>query len=277
MRNTHTKDGTMTDTGDTDYTPEPPRDPAAQVIESIQFGEVGEAADKLKTFIEGSFSEAERRRALAAEGRRSFEQLAEFKSRNPDLVEDERAQAAIERDLYTLQLRDLRAAGVNLDKWREDLGGRDFKPAEIAEAHKVFRAMGARGVRPVSELLGHAEQRFNEWHGRRRSGGSVEADRTRAVRERMTADRRRRGLPEVAVEPDANVPADRYADHHSPAEETSRMFSGDADAPNQDESRSRAVEQVRLERRRLRGPGAALLVDGRLGGERVGSRSGLVE
>lgn len=38
-----------------------------RAIEAIQFGEADEAAGKLKTFIEGSLAEADRRRALAAE------------------------------------------------------------------------------------------------------------------------------------------------------------------------------------------------------------------
>ena len=133
-------------------------------------------------------------------------------------MNDVRASAAIERDLYDQQLEDLRTAGMDLDGWRDGLQ-RDPTPAEIAQAHKHFRAAGAK-VQSVDKLLERAEERFNEWHGRR--GRNADENRSRAVLDRASSNRQQRGLPQREVDPDtgAFVERDQPADVRTPAAES---------------------------------------------------------
>lgn len=259
---------------DDDYYVADTPDPDVETIEALQFGGAAEGVQKLRGLIGRTMGQVEQQRALDADARRSAERLVEFQNRNPDLIKDVRASAAIERDLYDLQLEDLRAAGMNLDGWREQ-AGRDPTPAEIARAHQHFRAAGAKGVRSVDKLLEHAEERFNEWHGR--PSRNADVNRSRAVSNRVSTNRQLRGLPQRETDTRPPIERDQTADVRTPADETRRWMGGD-DEPGRAAMKHSAVEQMKMHRRGLRGPGAEHLADGgRLGGTRTGAHTGRIE
>ncbi len=92
---------------------------------------------------------------MADEATRSQRALQDFRAQNPDIANDARASAAVERDLYDLQVEDMKGLGVDETKL-------PTSPREIADWHRWYRANGY-AVKSVPDLLTTAIDRFNEW------------------------------------------------------------------------------------------------------------------
>jgi hypothetical protein len=98
---------------------------------------------------------------LRDDGARTAKVLETFKKDHPEFATDPLSQAALERQMYTLQADDLRQLGLDPDALVE---GRPTTPADIASAHKWYRANGMQ-VRPPDVLLGEAARAVSEWRG----------------------------------------------------------------------------------------------------------------
>lgn len=152
---------------------EHPADPRfVKVVEAIQFGEPAEAARQLTKLVNEEAARNSRdtviRDKLADESVRSTRFLTEFKDKHPEIANDPRASAAIERDLYDLQVEDLRKIAPSLGLKDDQL---PTSPAEIADWHKYYRAHG-QPIRSASELLTTATDGFLEWKGVKKAASS---------------------------------------------------------------------------------------------------------
>jgi hypothetical protein len=145
----------------------------AKLIEAIQFGDdPAKARDLLRNTIAGMAGakpdqvRQEVQTALVNErmrddGARTAKVLESFKKDHPEYATDTRAQAALERTMYDLQAEDLSAIGLDPANLVE---GRPTTPADIAAAHKYYRANGMN-VRAPDVLLNEAARAVSEWRG----------------------------------------------------------------------------------------------------------------
>ena len=96
------------------------------------------------------------------EGARAMKVLNDFAAKHPDIASDQKAQAVIEVNTLRLQSEDLVKLGLDPAKLRPD--GQPATAADIANAHKFYRAEGF-AVRSPADLLETAFTEFQEWRG----------------------------------------------------------------------------------------------------------------
>lgn len=195
--------------------PQHPEDPIAKLIETIQFGDPAEARELLQNTIEGVANKAvatnlESQR-MQDEGARAMKVLTDFEGQHPEIAKDKRARAAIESDVFDLQVEDIAALGVDPAKLRPD--GQPPTSGDVALAHRWYRAKGFK-VRTPQELLETATKNFMDWKGVKQDPkpDQTPADPASkaAPRVDLTVDRtaRRQAIPQqpsrtVAPKPDA--------------------------------------------------------------------------
>ena len=163
-------------------------DPFEKVVETIQFGDLKEAARLLREVstnpvdtrkIAGEQLEQERMRNEAI---RSQKILKEFEGQHPDLAKDQYALAAMRARLIELQTDDLK--GLGLDEAQIPKSG-----DEIANWHMWYRQKG-HSVRDVDVLLKTARDDFMAWRGVETKQPA--ATKTGAPRVEVTVDRQQR-------------------------------------------------------------------------------------
>lgn len=145
-------------------------DPLGKLIETLQFGDPGEARNLLEntiqqrvdTGINKAVPAALRAERFKDEGARSQKVLAAFLEENADLANDPMANAAIERNVYDLQVEDLKAIGVDPSRIPTPTG--QVTPADIATAHRWYRTEGFK-VRDPATMLTTARDNFLKWKG----------------------------------------------------------------------------------------------------------------
>jgi hypothetical protein len=217
----------------------------AKLIEAIQFGDdPAQARELLRNTIAGMAGakpdqvRQEVQNALVNErmrddGARTAKVLDSFKKDHPEFATDKLAQAALERQMYDLQAEDLVALGLDPANLVE---GRATTPADIASAHKYYRANG-HAVRPPDVLLNEAARAVGEWRG-------IKAPATQA--DPANPDPQR-GAPRIVVNRDAR----REAVQQQPSRSAvPRQPQQTAAAPR---DRSAIVEQMKANRAGKRG------------------------
>lgn len=145
-------------------------DQIAKLIETIQFGDPGEARTLLdntiqqraETVVSKAVPQALEAERFRDEGARTQKVLADFLDKHADLASDEMAHAAIERNVFSLQLEDIKALGVDPSTLPGVAG--TPTPAQIASAHLWYRTKGFK-VRRADELLETAKDNFLKWKG----------------------------------------------------------------------------------------------------------------
>ena len=142
-----------------------------KLIETIQFGDPAEAETLLRDTIAREVAAQAgpqvqvqlQNDRLKTEAARSNKALKDFTDQHPDVANDPRAAAAIERSIYDLQLEDLKGIGVDVTKIPTP-GGRQLTPADIAQAHMWYRGEGYR-IRTPEQMLDTAFTDFLTWKG----------------------------------------------------------------------------------------------------------------
>lgn len=146
--------------------PEHHEDALAKLIETLQFGDPAEARQLLQNTIAESSTKAVQEQLLIQrvrdEGARSAKVLKDFMTSHADLAKDPMAQAAIERQVYDLQIEDLKAIGFDPANIQTPSGV--VTPADIADAHRYYRANGYE-IRKPEALLEAATASFLTWKG----------------------------------------------------------------------------------------------------------------
>lgn len=146
--------------------PQHPEDPFAKLIETLQFGDPGEAKSLLQNTIAGESKLAVRSALeqvrLEDEGARTAKVLKDFEGQHPELAQDKKARAAIESEVLDIQIADIKALGVDPAQLRPD--GLPPTAGDIAVAHRWYRAKGFK-VTPPGEMLETATANFLEWRG----------------------------------------------------------------------------------------------------------------
>jgi hypothetical protein len=183
-------------------------DPFEKVIETIQFGDLKEAARQLRE-VTTSSNQVDTRKIAAEqleqermrnEAIRSQKILKDFEGQHPDLAKDENAVAVMRTRLFQLQRDDLKALG--LDEAQIPTSEKD-----ISDWHMWYRQKG-HGVRDVDVLLKTARDDFMKWKGIKEQPAAP--TNNAAPRVEVTVDRqqRRAAIPQqpsrtVAPKPDA--------------------------------------------------------------------------
>lgn len=141
----------------------PADDPLRSVIEKVQLGDPGEAAQALGAYIQEQIDvgavkktketvDADR---IEAATRRSNKALSDFRSKNKEIANDAMASAAIEAGIYDLQRQDILDLGVDPDKIPTD-------HASLARWHLWYRAQGS-DVRDPETMLNQSRDKFLAW------------------------------------------------------------------------------------------------------------------
>lgn len=162
----------QTSTQQAEVQPDPAADPANQgdsvnkLIEAMQFGDPNEASQLLENTISEKVvqgvNEALMQQRLADEGARTAKVLKDFEGKNPELAKDKKARAAIESEVLDIQIEDIRALGVDLNRLRPD--GLEPTSDDIGAAHRWYRAKGF-AVTPPETMLEKATANFLSWKG----------------------------------------------------------------------------------------------------------------
>jgi hypothetical protein len=217
----------------------------AALIEAIQFGDdPAKARDLLRNTIAGMAGakpdqvRQEVQTALVNErmrddGARTAKVLESFKKDHPEYATDTRAQAALERTMYDLQAEDLSAIGLDPANLVE---GRPTTPADIAAAHKYYRANGMN-VRAPDVLLNEAARAVSEWRG-------IKAPATPAD---PAIPEPPRGAPRIVVNRDARREAIQPQPSRSAVPQQPQLTNA------QPRDRSAIVEQMKANRAGKRG------------------------
>jgi hypothetical protein len=136
-------------------------DPFAKLVETIQFGDPGEAAKSFEQILtikaqQMTTKQLEEER-MRNEAIRSQKILKDFEAQHSDLANDPYAVAAMRTRLVELQTSDLRSLGLDEAQIPKN-------PDEIAQWHMWYRQKG-HGVRDVDVLLKTARDDFMKWKG----------------------------------------------------------------------------------------------------------------
>jgi hypothetical protein len=178
----------------------------AKLIESLQFGDPAEAAALLQDTIDRrstatvaqAVEQALQTQRLRDEGARAAKQLADFQDQHKELANDPMARAAIEYRVFELQREDLAELGVDPDQIVNPHTGVKGAPADIAMAHRWYRAQGMN-VKSPKQMLEEATGSFMEWKGVAKPNATpaTPADKA-APRVDVTVDRtaRRAAIPQ---------------------------------------------------------------------------------
>jgi hypothetical protein len=145
-----------------------PGSPYTKLVEALSFGDPAEAENLLATTIAEETAKRVRQELLAArlrdEGARSQQTLKDFVDQHADLAADPRAEAVIQREVYDLQVEDLKAIGRDPSKMTNPKTGLPLTASDVAEAHKYYRSEGF-AVRTPKVLLEKAVEGFLAWKG----------------------------------------------------------------------------------------------------------------
>jgi len=222
--------------------PEPvPGDPQHQgetktLSEVLQYGDPEEAEAALQNTIERRADAIVQRKLyeerIKDEGARAAKVLGDFTAANPDLAADPQANAAIQSNLFELQVEDLKAIGIDPARIRAD--GQPPTPGDIALAHQHFRATGMK-VRSPEQMLETAKDKFLSWKG---------------VKKEPVADPTPRAAPRI------DVTVDRTARRQAIPQQPSRANTPRPSAPaaaQQPRDRSSIVADMKAARARTRG------------------------
>jgi hypothetical protein len=227
-----------------------PTDPFQAAVEGIQFGDIQDGAQKLRSAIGHVMDEGESNRRLQQTITRSMEELSEFRAQNPGL-KDDLIEAAVERRVIQLQLDDIKAAGADVAAWTKTLG-HEPTPFEISQCHLNYRANGLKGVRTASALLEAASDsvatRFNIQRKAKNPSETVLAQKNLA--------RLRRGLPPVEDYSRSTDSDPHVATTVSPSQyaETFMGFDKEGSAESQiANNRQSAAEKMKYDRLAARG------------------------
>lgn len=132
------------------------------LIETIQLGDPVEAQALLEKTIQDVATKTATNvlasERLKTEGTRTKQVLKDFEAQHQDLAKDSMARAAIEAKMFELQLEDLTALNVDLNKLP------DRSPNGIALAHRWYRSEGYQ-TREPQDLLQKATDDFLAWKG----------------------------------------------------------------------------------------------------------------
>lgn len=215
---------------------QPDQDPWAQVVEKIQFGDPAEARALLQQTIAQETARqvaaSLREQRLRDEGARSMQVLSEYEKSHPEIATDDMARAAIESRVIALQVEDLKALGVDINALRRADGSPANTPADIAQAHRYYRAEGFK-VRSPQQLLQQATEDFLAWKGTAQASAPV-----------------RQGAPRIEVS------QERVARRQAVPQQPSRTVAPKpAPAAPQTRSRSDIVQEMMAARMKPRTPG----------------------
>lgn len=149
--------------------PQHPED-GKKLVEAFQFGDPEEASrllneeiDRRSTIkVDATVKEQLLQQRLRDEATRAAATVKQFAEKHPDIAGDEAARAVIEVNTLRIQTEDLRKLGLDPARIRSD--GFAATPADIAQAHRYYRAEGF-AVTSAAEMLESALSKYQEWRG----------------------------------------------------------------------------------------------------------------
>jgi hypothetical protein len=172
--------------------PQHPVDDIEDLIESIQFKDPKEAAQKLRTVIASEAGKAAEQghveRLFNNDLSRSQKALKTFTDSHPELKDDEVAAQVIEANLYKVYREDLVALGLDESKLPKS-------NKELANWHRLQRIHGFP-VKDTTTALNEAHERMQKWRGTSTTA-KPQAPRKEAPRVQVNVDRteRRAAIP----------------------------------------------------------------------------------
>jgi hypothetical protein len=207
-------------------------DPANQgnltsLIEAIQFGDPGEAQQRLDKTIESKaeeiVSKTLQKQRFKDEGARTAKVLKDFEDQHAEIAQDPMARAAIEAEVLNQQTEDIRALGIDPATLRND--GQPPTPGDIAQAHRWYRTEGFK-VRAPAELLEASTSKFLAWKGVKPTNTNAPADpATPPAQPRVdiTVDRtaRRAAIPQQPNRTSAAQPSQQQQQPAKPRDRSS--------------------------------------------------------
>jgi hypothetical protein len=171
-----------------------PIDPAKKTAETLIYGDSDEAGQALRQFVRSESANAAAEREfhgrLHRDKQASNAHVNRFKSENSHWAEDPIVEAAMSAALKAQQRKDL---AYDEPAFREKMG-RDRTDAEVINAHQWARVHGYPNIRSVEQLLDAAGDDVERSTGLRRRIHGEDANRKRAVGDRINRTRNMRGL-----------------------------------------------------------------------------------
>jgi hypothetical protein len=179
-----------------------PTDPFTRATEALQYGMPDEARSGLIDAVRYSVQHEKHLADIAAEQARTQKLIANFEKREPEIAKDRYAQSAARVAIVDQQRADLARLGAYDEQKFQEQYGRPASDNEIMDAHLAYRAAGDKRVKSAEQMLDGALDTLESRFGIRRRGPSEDDRRSTTVRDRVNADRARRGLePLPADEP----------------------------------------------------------------------------
>jgi hypothetical protein len=230
------------------------QDPFARATEALQYGSPEEAKAGLIDAMKLAAAADRDQQAIAAEVQESQQVLQSFLDQNPHIKGDKMTEAAGRYAIVRQQIEDLRAY-YDIDGWRAKNNDAEVDPTWVGQAHQLFRARRAKGVRTAAQVLQGAAQELSDRYGIK-FGPSEDEARSQAINARENHQRRLRGLPPVPV------PSNEPVESHNSLAMSPRAFTeavgfGSDTEPSQADGladrRSDAVNRMIFSRRELRG------------------------
>jgi hypothetical protein len=171
-----------------------PEDPATKVAKDLLYGDSEDGGRSLRDFVRtesaNAIAEREFHGRLHHDRTTSGAHINRFKSENSHWAEDPIIEAAMSASLKAHQRKDL---AYDEPAFREKMG-RDRSDTEVVNAHQWARVHGYPNVRSVEQLIEAAADDVERSTGLRRRIHGEDANRKRAVGDRINRTRNMRGL-----------------------------------------------------------------------------------
>lgn len=143
----------------------------SQLVETMQFGDVRDAAPLLRDTIDRAVDRAADRKVTVKmqqnrmndEAARTGVILEKFNTDHPELQKDRSAQAVMKQYVYETQVDDLAAIGVTMESLQASVG-HALSPGDIAQAHQFYRSEGYKLKKP-EVMLEDAHDHMLGWRG----------------------------------------------------------------------------------------------------------------
>lgn len=130
----------------------PEADPIEELVQTLQYGDTKDAAEKLRTTLAKMSDEQSERalwnRLINDDIRRDAKAVQEFAEKHADLAKDDDAVAGIRRRVAEGYKADLIRIGISEDRIPDPVKD----PERLAQHHRVYKLQG-QPVRQVSEIL----------------------------------------------------------------------------------------------------------------------------
>lgn len=213
-------------------TSEPQQFNASELIEKIQLGTPGEAAEALEQFVASKMTnanpQADYQRVLTVLEDQSAERAVQaFAAANPE-IHDPMFQDVATKFIHRGMVDDLLKAGMSLD----DLRAQATSPEALTRIHKQARISRLPSVRSTEQLLNAGYQAAKDW----RSGGNQQ-------------QQQRQPNPAPAQQMQQRVERKDALQHQPAARRLAPAITQQPQAKSVDASRSDAIARMREGRR----------------------------